>query len=92
MIKVVCINNVELKRDQKGRTCHIKLPLSIGKTYVINIPKHIMIYKEAGVEHYIQTSLEFDISEDDNGLQTTYNSKNFVTLEVWREMQIGKII
>jgi len=92
MIKVVCTNNIELKRDRKGRTCHIKLPLTIGKTYVLNIPNHVMIYKEAGVEHYMQTSIVYEISEDDNGLQNSYNSKNFVTVEVWREMQITKII
>lgn len=92
MVKVVCINNIELKRDRKGRTTHQKLPLSVGKTYILNIPSHVIIYKEAGVDYYLQTSPEFVISEDDNGLQNSYNSKNFVTCEVWREIQINKVI
>lgn len=92
MIKVVCTNNIELSRDTKGKSVHKKLPLTIGKTYILSIPQHVEIYKEAGISYYLKTSNTFDISEDDNGLKNTYTSKNFVTVEAWRELQLIKIM
>jgi|688.fasta_scaffold2135764_1 hypothetical protein len=75
--KVVCINNVELIKDFKKKSSYKKLPLTIGKTYTEDLENKINMVK---------------IIEDDNGETKLYNYHHFVTLSVWREMQLNKVI
>ncbi len=84
-MKLVCISNVELGRDSRGKPRHNKLPLTIGQTY------------EA--DNTISTSnpdkelskIVFILS-DNNGDSGMYHMNNFVTQDVWREMQLNKLI
>jgi len=75
--RVVCINNVELVKDFKKKSSYKKLPLTVGKTYTEEQTGKINMIK---------------IVEDDNGETKLYNCYHFVTLSVWREMQINKVI
>ena len=74
--KVVCVNNIELVRDFKKKSNCKKLPLTIGKIY----------------EQDLRFKTDIKILEDDNGECKVYSQFNFVSLSVWREMQIDKII
>jgi hypothetical protein len=79
-MKVVCINNVELDRDSYGKPRHKKLPLTIGKVYDVR--------DSYGVDY-----VTFYIIEKDNNDETnTYAVNFFVTLDVWREMQLNRIL
>lgn len=78
-MKVVCINNVELSKDSYGKPRHKKLPLTIGQMY--EVEDGIVLGKE-----------NFYTLEKDNNEVIIYPVHHFVTLDVWREMQINKII
>ena len=78
-MKVVCINNVELCRDPYGKPRHNILPLTIGKVY--------------DTYTSLDSLIKFYIIEKDNNDETTnYAANHFVTLDVWREMQLNKIL
>ncbi len=81
-MKVVCINNVELGRDSYGKPRHNILPLTIGKTYDTILDGEIVA---ANVRFYM-------IEKDNNDESNHYAAQYFVTLSVWREMQINRII
>lgn len=78
-MKVVCINNIELSKDSYGKPRHKKLPLTIGQTY--EVEDGIVIGKE-----------NFYMLEKDNNEVIIYPVHHFVTIDVWREMQLNKII
>ncbi len=84
-MKIVCINNVELGRDSRGRPRHNIIPLTIGQTYECE-------------KTYITSNPDKDLSKlvfilsDNNGDSRMYNMNNFVTQDVWRQMQLDKLI
>lgn len=80
-MKVVCISNVELGRDSNGKPRHTVLPLTIGKTY------ESIEYGQTIVQN-----VRFYLIEDNNGNTTLYAANYFVTLDVWREVQINRIL
>jgi hypothetical protein len=81
-MKVVCINNIELGKDPNGKPRHKKLSLTIGQTY------------EAEPDGIILGKVEFYMLEEDNNkvVGIIYPTHYFVTIDVWREMQINKLI
>ena len=83
-MKVVCINNIELGKDSHGKPRHKRLPLTIGQTYEAEMP----IYSD------IPSKASFYMLEKDNNEVEgmIYSSHYFVTIDVWREMQLNKII
>lgn len=81
MSKVVCINNVELGRDINGKPLHNRLPLTIGKTYESILDGQIIV-----------RNVKFYMIEDNNGEITQYAAQYFVPLDVWRELQLNRII
>ncbi len=84
-MKVICINNVELSRDSAGKSKHKRLPLTIGQTYeASNIVNTSNPDKDL-------SKLIFILS-DNNGDSRMYHMNNFVTQDVWREMQLNKLI
>jgi hypothetical protein len=84
-MKVVCISNVELGRDSRGKPRHNIIPLTIGQTYeASNIVNTSNPDKEL-------SKLIFILS-DNNGDSRMYHMNNFVTQDVWREMQLNKLI
>ena len=84
-MKVVCINNIELSKDSYGRPQHKTLPLTIGKVYDTSTnwgtlsPSYIWI--DNG-----------DVSNVNRKGFRIYPKSYFVSLDVWREMQINKLI
>ena len=81
-MKVVCINNIELSKDSYGRPQHKTLPLTIGKVYDTSdklSPYYIWI--DNG-----------DVSNVNRKGFSIYPKSYFVSLDVWREMQINKLI
>lgn len=81
-MKVVCINNIELSKDSYGKPRHNRLALTIGKTY-----------ESISDEQIISQNVRFYVIEKDNNDESKYYAANyFVTLDVWREMQLNKII
>jgi hypothetical protein len=81
-MKVVCINNIELSKDSYGRPQHKTLPLTIGKVYDTSdklSPSYIWI--DNG-----------DVSNVNRKGFSIYPKSYFVSLDVWREMQINKLI
>ena len=81
-MKIVCINNIEIGRDSNGKTRHKKLPITIGKIYDADPDGIISLGK---VNFYT-------LVKDNEEEIITYPAHYFVTLEVWREMQLNKII
>jgi len=81
-MKVVCINNVELGRDSYGKPRHNILSLTIGKTYV-SIPENKIISNN--VRFYM-------IEKDNDGESRLYAAQYFVPVDVWREMQLNRIL
>ena len=81
-MKVVCINNMELGRDSNGKSRLTRLPLTIGKTYDVSFEGEI---KVSNVRFYM-------IEKDNNDETTHYAAQYFVTLDVWREQQLNKLI
>lgn len=81
-MKIVCVNNIELSRDSYGKTRHKRLPLTIGQTYEAT-PDGIIVADK--ISFYM---LEKDNEEE----MITYPSHYFVTLDVWREQQLNKLI
>jgi hypothetical protein len=81
-MKVVCINNVELGRDSNGKPRHNILPLTIGKTY-----------ESIADDQIISQNVRFYAIEKDNDDQSRlYAANYFVTLDVWREIQLNRIL
>ena len=80
-MKVVCINNVELSRDSSGKPRHNILHLTIGKVYEA----------EESVNYYL---IDEDNNDYDNKLSfpLVYSKTHFVTQDVWREMQLNKLL
>jgi len=81
-MKVVCINNMELGRDSNGKSRLNRLPLTIGKTYE-SIPDDQIISQN--VRFYA-------IEKDDDDESRLYAAQYFVTLDVWREQQLNRIL
>jgi len=81
-MKVVCINNMELGRDSNGKSRLNRLPLTIGKTYE-SIPDDQIISQN--VRFYA-------IEKDDDDESRLYAANYFVTLDVWREQQLNRIL
>lgn len=81
-MKVVCINNMELGRDSNGKSRLKRLPLTIGKTYDTVLDGEI---KASNVRFYM-------IEKDNNDETTHYAAQYFVTLDVWREQQLNRIL
>jgi hypothetical protein len=81
-MKIVCINNVELGRDSNGKPRHNRLPLTIGKTYE-SMPEDQIISQN--VRFYM-------IEKDNDDKSRLYAAQYFVTVDVWREMQLNKLI
>ena len=81
-MKIVCVNNIEIGRDSYGKTHHKRLPITIGKIYDAD-PDGIISLNE--IKFY-------RLKEDNEESDITYPAHYFVTLEIWREMQLNKII
>jgi hypothetical protein len=86
-MKLVCINNVELGRDSRGNPRHKTLPLTIGKIYEVD--DKLVVDSSNPIKEL--SKLVFILS-DDNDENRFYTSSNFVTLDIWREMQLNKLI
>jgi hypothetical protein len=80
-MKVVCNNNIELGRDSYGKPRHKRLPLTIGKTYENILDGQIIV-----------SNVRFYMIEDDNGEITHYAAQYFLPLNVWRDIQLNKIL
>ena len=81
-MKIVCVNNIELSKDSYSKPRHRRLSLTIGQTYEAE-PDGIFVLDK--VNFY---TLVKDNEED----YITYPSNYFVTLDVWREMQLNKLL
>jgi hypothetical protein len=85
-MKVVCISNVELSRDSSGKPRHNILHLTIGKVYeaeesdIKNDNKYYLI--DEGNNDY-DSKLSFPL---------VYSKTHFVTQDVWREMQLNRLL
>lgn len=81
-MKVVCIDNIELGKDSYGNPRDKKLSLTIGQTYEVD-PDVIILGKK---NFYM-------LEKDDDGIETPiYLVSYFVTIDVWRESQLDKIL
>ncbi len=73
---------MELGRDSNGKSRLKRLPLTIGKTYE-SIPD----------DQIISQNVRFYAIEKDNDDQSRlYAANYFVTLDVWREQQLNRIL
>lgn len=81
-MKIVCINNMELGRDSYGKPRHKRLPITIGQIYDAEPDGIISLGK---VNFYT-------LVKDNEEEGITYPSHYFVTIDVWREMQLNKLI
>jgi len=89
-MKVVCINNIELGKDSHGKPRHKRLPLTIGQTYEAEIPTYSDIPKFWSIP---SKDSFYMLEKDNNEVEgMIYSSHYFVTIDVWREMQLNKII
>jgi hypothetical protein len=81
-MKVTCINNIELSRDSNGKPRHKRLSLTIGKVY------------DTVVEHKIRVDnvTFYMIEKDEDDESRLYAAQYFVTLDVWREQQLNRIL
>ena len=73
---------MELGRDSYGKPRHKRLPLTIGQIYEAHIDGIISLGK---VNFYT-------LVKDNEEEMITYPSHYFVTLDVWREQQLNKLI
>jgi len=73
---------MELGRDSNGKSRLKRLPLTIGKTYE-SIPDDQIISQN--VRFYA-------IEKDDDDESRLYAAQYFVTLDVWREQQLNRIL
>jgi hypothetical protein len=80
-MKVVCINNVELGRDSYGKPRHNILPLTIGKAYEV--------VDDASDYLLLDDNNDYD---DKLNFPLVYSKTHFVTQDVWREMQLNKLL
>lgn len=81
-MKVVCINNMELGRDSNGKPRLNRLPLTIGQIYEAD-PDGIISLGKVNFYTLVKDNVEEMI---------TYPSHYFVTLDVWREQQLNRIL
>ena len=81
-MKIVCINNIELGKDSYGKPRHKRLPITIGQTYEAEPDGIISLGK---VQFYT-------LVKDNEEEMITYPSHYFVTLDIWREMQLNKLL
>lgn len=81
-MKIVCINNIELGKDSYGKPRHKRLPITIGQIYEAKPDGIISLGK---VNFYT-------LVKDNEEEGITYPSHYFVTIDVWREMQLNKLI
>lgn len=81
-MKVVCINNIELGKDSYGKPRHRRLPITIGQIYEAE-PDGIILIGEINFYTLVKDNVEEMI---------TYPAHYFVTIDVWREMQLNKLI
>ncbi len=81
-MKVVCINNIELGKDSYGKPRHKRLPITIGQIYEAE-PDGIISLDKVNFYTLVKDNEEEGI---------TYPSHYFVTIDVWREMQLNKLI
>jgi len=81
-MKVTCINNIELSRYSNGKPRHKRLSLTIGKVY------------DTVVEHKIRVDnvTFYMIEKDEDDESRLYAAQYFVTLDVWREQQLNRIL
>jgi len=79
-VKIVCVNNIELSKDYYGKP---REPLTIGQSYEID---------ESGTFGFPGKAEFYSLIKDDNGDSFIYPSNYFVTIDVWREMQLNKLI
>jgi hypothetical protein len=88
-MKVVCISNVELSRDSSGKPRHNILHLTIGKVYEA---------EESVTTSVIPSTTYYLIDEGNNDYDNklsfplVYSKTHFVTQDVWREMQLNKLL
>jgi hypothetical protein len=75
-MKVVCINNVELGRDSYGKPRHNILPLTIGKVYEVVDEESPSLYL---------------LVDDKLNLPLVFSRTHFVSIDVWREIQLNKM-
>ena len=80
-MKVVCISNVELGRDSYGKPRHNILPLTIGKAYEV--------VDEASDYLLLDDNNDYD---DKLNFPLAYSRTHFVSQDVWREMQLNKLL
>lgn len=87
--KVVCISNIELGFDQKGKPTCKTLPITIGKVYEVISEFDRHVSRKKNEKFYL-------LKSDDDSVDTTslliYPVTHFVTLDVWRQIRINKII
>ncbi len=78
---IVCINNVELGRDSNGKPRHTTLPLTIGKTYKTTLEGQLTA-----------NNIKFYMIRDNSDELRPYPDQYFVTVSVWRQMQLNRLI
>jgi hypothetical protein len=86
--KIVCISNIELGFDTKGKPTCKTLPITIGKTYEVISEFDRNVSRKRKEKFYLLKS------DDDakDSIFLIYPTSHFVPLDVWREMRINKII
>jgi hypothetical protein len=73
---------MELGRDSNGKSRLNRLPLTIGKVYDTVLDGEIKV-----------SNVRFYMLEKDNNDETYhYAAQYFVTLDVWREQQLNRIL
>lgn len=82
MVKLVCINNIELGKDSNGKPRHKKLPITIGQIYEA---------EPDGIFSLGKSSF-YTLVKDNEEESITYPAHYFVTLDVWREQQLNKLL
>ena len=73
---------MELGRDSYGKPRHKRLPITIGQIYDAEPDGIILLGK---VNFYT-------LVKDNEEEMITYPSHYFVTIDVWREMQLNKLL
>jgi hypothetical protein len=84
VIKLVCIRNVELGKDSRGKPRFKTLPLTIGKMY-----ESVDVVITTNPVRMIDKKIVMIIADD--GESRYYHLNNFVTIDVWREIQLRKL-
>ena len=86
-MKVVCISNVELGRDSYGKPRHNMLPLTIGKVYEVVDEESPMLVESLYL--LVDDNNDYD---DKLNFPLAYSRTHFVSQDVWREMQLHKLL